>query len=286
MSNMTDGKKALALGEFEAAERKLMKALDAHPDKGELWWLLMLCKSECRDDAELERVLKARFSQAAENGEAVPSTPFDSMYCKNAVKYAASEKYSEYIKRVNAELSEIWRAARGREVKLAAVKPKKHTDKTRVIRALVYAALIFAACFGGVGIVGAAIVSNVMRTLGFIVFGISVAAAVALYAAAKRSGSKPRAAFAVLVGEVIVFAIALAAVGLILAERAYLIAGGVILAVSLVVGSFVLSRYTARRAAEKAAAKSKRSAEPRKAGGKNKNKRGEGNEKAYEDDFD
>ncbi len=283
---MTDGKKALALGEFEAAERKLMKALDAHPDRGELWWLLMLCKSECRDDAELERVLKTRFSQAAENGEAAPSTPFDSLYCKNAVKYAASDRYSEYIKRVNAELAEIWRAARGREVKLAAVKPKKHTDKTRVLRALVYAALIFAAVSGGVGIVGAAVESSVIRTLGFIVFGLCAAAAVALYTAAKRSGGKPRAAFALLVGEAAVFAIALAVVGLIAAERAYSIAGGVILALALVVGSFVLSRYTARRAAEKVASKSERSAEPRKAGGKNKNKRGDGNEKGYEDDFD
>ncbi len=150
MSNLTDGKKALAAGEFDVAEKKLIKALDRRPDDSELWWALMLCKFGFRNDAELESAVKAKYERAAENGDAPPPTPFDTSYCKNALKYAASSKRRDFVERVSAELNALWQSKRGKTLKAPKTDIKTFTVRDK-FRAALYTAITASAVGGGMG---------------------------------------------------------------------------------------------------------------------------------------
>ena len=114
MSNLTDGKKALAAGEFDAAEKKLLKALDKRPDDSRLWWALFLCRRQCRDDGELSASLAAEFERAADDGERPPRLPFDDTACKNALAFDRDGRNRSVVEKIQNELSELWQAKRGK----------------------------------------------------------------------------------------------------------------------------------------------------------------------------
>lgn len=188
MSNYTDGKKALAAGEFDVAQKKLVKALDNRPDDSELWWLLMLCKFGFRNDDELKTAVRAKYEQAAETDAQPPQTPFDTSYCKNALKYATTQKRSEFVSNFCAELSEIWKQKRGKALKApkTAVKPRAAHDVSKILL-YVFIALAFAS-----GAIGAyALFSHTTWALwtGFIsLIVFSAAAFIVRSRVAKRKG--------------------------------------------------------------------------------------------------
>ncbi len=141
----------MAAGEFAVAEKKLFKALDNRPDDSELWWMLMLCKCGLRNDGELVDAVKAKYESAADTPDAPPpQTPFDTSYCKNALKYATTPKRREFVERVMSELSEIWQSKRGKPLKTpkTKVKPSVKCDVSKIV---LYAALAIAAVGGGLG---------------------------------------------------------------------------------------------------------------------------------------
>ncbi|MDE7464222.1 MAG: heme biosynthesis HemY N-terminal domain-containing protein [Clostridiales bacterium] len=128
VSNLTDGKKALAAGDFATAEKKLIKALDHRPDDGELWWSLMLCKCGFKSDEELETAVKAKY-ESADADAPPPPTPFDTSYCKNALKYGASPKHKDFVERVSAELSDIRQAKGGKALKAPKTNIKTYSKR-------------------------------------------------------------------------------------------------------------------------------------------------------------
>ncbi len=200
MSNLTDGKKALAAGDFSTAEKKLLKALDRRPDDGELWWTLMLCKCECRNDGELEKSVKAQFVECARSGGKAPSTPFESTYCKNALAYETGTRRREFVKKINAELFELWRAERGTGLKTAAVKPKrKPVDKCAVIRGCMYAAIAAATVGGMLGVYSVYAQSRWAMYVGFITFIVFAVASAALRYAVIRTGGNAKGALPLMI---------------------------------------------------------------------------------------
>ena len=113
MSNLTDGKNALAAGDFATAEIKLGKALDTHPD-----------------DGELEEKLFAEFTDAARKGAPEPPLPFNDAYCQNALRYEKGTKRRDFVQSLVGRLDGIWIAARGRSIKSVRM-PKRSAPKAR-----------------------------------------------------------------------------------------------------------------------------------------------------------
>lgn len=138
----------MAAGDFALAEKKLLKALDRRPDDGELWWSLMLCKCGIKSDGELESAVKQKYESAEGNNP--PPTPFDTSYCKNALKYSVSPKRKEFVERVSAELSEIWQAKGGKALKAPRTNVKTFTRRD-CLGVTVSAATAVAAVGGALG---------------------------------------------------------------------------------------------------------------------------------------
>lgn len=228
MSNMTDGKKALAAGDFELARKKLTKALDGRPNDGELWWALMLCKYRWKNDGEMETELEAQFIRAARSGAPAPSTPFDSVYCKNALAYSASTKRRDTVARINAKLSGIWEEERGKKLKLTEHKVKASRSGTLNIAAIVtYLILIVEVIGAGVAVCGVYVYVKWAQILGLTVFAAcAVAWAVAGRMSANK-GAKVKGAYALGAVVLLVGGIALASVGFATANRAALISAAI-----------------------------------------------------------
>lgn len=149
MSNLTEGKKALAAGEFDVAEKKLIKALDHRPDDSELWWALMLCKCAFKNDDELVAAVKQKYEIAADEGLSPPPTPFDTSYCKNALKYATSTKRRDFVDKLSGELSDIWEKKRGKALKAPKTNIKARSKKDNLAVAA-YSCVGIAAVGGGI----------------------------------------------------------------------------------------------------------------------------------------
>ena len=193
MSNLTDGKRALSAGDFEVAEKKLFKALDYHPDDGELWWAVMLCKYGFRNDGELIESVKADFSECARSGKKPPQTPFDSTYCKNALSYEKGTRRREFVEKLNAELSELWQQERGTSLKLSAPRPKrKAVGKVEIMRGFMFAAMALLAVGGIIGVYSIYAESRWAMYVGFILFIVCAIAAAGLRLAVKRAGGDVR----------------------------------------------------------------------------------------------
>lgn len=202
MSNLTEGKKALADGEFVKAENKLLKALDNRPDDSELWWSLMLCKFRFKSDDELKAELCARYESAAKSGEAAPESPFDSQYCKNALRYAINTKRRGFIDGVNAELSAIWERERGKPLhikKTPDYKPPKHIDYKKIVKPIAYA---FAAAGAVLMVFALFLAVSTALTAGAIVFYVFATIGSCMNYLQKREARGARAA---LVSRVIIF---------------------------------------------------------------------------------
>lgn len=193
MSNLTDGKKALAAGDFGVAEKKLYKALDNHPDDGELWWAIMLCKYGYRNDGELADAVRMKFVDCARAGIKPPQTALDSTYCKNALNFEKGTKRREFVERLNAELSELWQQERGTKIKLFAPKPKrKAVGKLEIMRAFMFTAIALLAVGGLIGVYSIYAESRWAMYVGFILFIICAITAAGLRIAIKRAGGNVR----------------------------------------------------------------------------------------------
>ena len=139
----------MAAGEFDVAEKKLIKALDHRPDDSELWWSLMLCKCGFKNDDELVSAVKQKYESAADEGLAPPPTPFDTSYCKNALKYATSTKRRDFVDRVSGDLSDIWQKKRGKTLRAPKTNIKTRSKKD-YIRAATFLSIAVAAVGGGI----------------------------------------------------------------------------------------------------------------------------------------
>lgn len=219
MSNMTDGKKALAAGEFDTAEKKLYKALEKRPDDSELWWCMMLCKCRFKNDDELEAGVKQKFAEAASAGKSVPPTPFDTTYCKNALSYATSTRRRDFVDRVNAELSELWREKSGKAYRPAKITQKRIYTQSDFLRVATYVAIALAAVGAGLAVFGVYDVSSVPLWAGFIVFILMSVTAAGLWYFTKRAGGDAKYAVGILTAVFFAACAALLFVGWITANK-------------------------------------------------------------------
>lgn len=232
MSNLTDGKKALAAGEFDAAEKKLLKALDKRPDDSRLWWALFLCRRQCRDDGELSASLAAEFERAADGGERPPHLPFDDTACKNALAFDRDGRNRSVVEQIQNELSELWQAKRGKPLKArrtaSAYRP---VDRASVLGGASYLIVLAVA-------VGAALIVYAVSTAarwalwtGAAVFVTSTVAMLAVRFLLKRAGGENKLAFGLTLGVYGVFAFALVIVGMFTGLTYASFIGGGVLAV-------------------------------------------------------
>lgn len=190
MSNYTDGKRSLAAGEFDAAEQKLLKALDRRPDDGGLWWALFLCKQRCRDDGELRSSLAAEFERAADGGLPPPELPFDTTPCKNALGFDRDGRHRKFVGELHKELSDLWLSKRGRPLK--GYKPAGEYRSRQRGAALGAATYLFAAlaAFGaGLIVYGVSAAARWALWTGAVLFVLSTAAAVAVRHALKNAAA-------------------------------------------------------------------------------------------------
>lgn len=265
MSNLTDGKKALAAGKFAIAETKLIKALDAKPDDSELWWCLMLCRSGYSCDAALVEGLKEKVENAAKEGGKFPDTPFSSPYCQNALKYAADGKRRAFIDRVNAELTELWREKTGKTVALKT-KEKKLAEKHVVYSRFCYAVLALAAVGAVVTVYGVLKNAVLITAVGAILFAAGIATDTVLRFLAKRAGKAPKGVLVADVALVTVTGIALLVVGMFGGSAATVRVASVMIVGAAVVAATMLFMRTRRRALEGRAARG--NADTRRSGNK------------------
>lgn len=273
MSNLTDGKTALAAGKFTTAENKLNRALDAHPDNGEIWWALMLCRAECKNDAELKTKLVASFTDAAKSGAPQPATPLDTPYGKNALRYAKGEsgqKRREYVNALVAELDEIWQAERGGKLKIREVKAARTRRKNfSASAAIVYALLSLCFVLGGLSAYGAFAGLAWLLWTGLGVFVAFEAIAVWIIYRAGRAEKKIPAAVPLAITAGVVFGIAVFATAFAANNRAALIAAAIIICIAAAVAAFVLMPAKKNGGRKSAAAEVKdKKAESEKAGTK------------------
>ncbi len=248
MSNYTDGKKALSVGDFSKAEAKLFKALDNRPDDGELWWAVMLCKCRCRNDDELISSLKASFTAAARENRPVPSTPFESTYCKNALRFERGGKRLEFVSSLNAELSEIWAAECGKPLKVKPPKKVKNIKSAHdgIGKAEIYKYLAYGA--GGVSAVGGVLAVYSIFALarwalwsGFIVFLVFAAASIVFRRLAKRAGGNAKYALALVVGVFAAVCVGLLVAGIVRHNRDVIIFSASVLVIIVMACSFNLT---------------------------------------------
>ncbi len=266
MSNYTDGKKALSVGDFAKAEAKLFKALDNRPDDGELWWSVMLCKNHCRNDDELISSLKASFAAAAREGGTAPSTPFESTYCKNALRFERGQKRKDFVSALNAELSEIWAAERGRPLK---VKPPKTVKKVKsanggIGKAEIFRCLTYAA--GGVSAVGGAlavysIFALARRALwsGFVVFLVFAVMSVVFRRFTVRAGGNAKYALPLIVGVFAAVCVGLLIAGIVRHNRDVIIFSASVLVIIVMASAF---RLTYNKFASRAVTRDKHAGDP------------------------
>ena len=258
MSNLTDGKAALAAGKFTTAENKFNRALDAHPDDGEIWWALMLCRAECRNDAEFSSKLKTAFTAAARNGAPQPATPLDTPYGKNALRYAKGEsgqKRREYVSALTAELNTIWQTERGDKLKFKNVKTVKQAKPKRSSAAAVTVYALIGLCFvlGGVSAYAAFAKTTWLFWVGTGVFVACEAAAVWLIYRSSSNGIKIAAAIPLAIIAGLTFGIAVFATAFAVNDRVALIAAAVAICLAAAIAAFKLlpakkERGQARRA--------------------------------------
>lgn len=238
MSNLTDGKKALRDGDFKTAELKLLKALDNHPDDGELWWSVMLCKSGYRSDAELSDAVKKMFIAAAKTDGRVPPTPFESPYCKNALRYERDGRRAEYIKSLYSELEPVWLEYTHKHLPSpVSVKPMRtHTRaevRYNVLSALTYIGIAVALCFGILGVYGLYVSAAWAMWTGFVGLGACIAASFAARHAAVKAGGRVKASAALIVTVLTAVSFAVLGVGVIAGNRTASIIGGAALGIIL-----------------------------------------------------
>lgn len=92
----------------------------------------MLCKCGFKSDDELIAAVKQKYESAADEGLPPPPTPFDTSYCKNALRYATSTKRRDFVDRVSGELSDIWQEKCGKALKAPKTNVKVRTKKDNV----------------------------------------------------------------------------------------------------------------------------------------------------------
>lgn len=224
MSNMTDGKKALAAGDFELARKKLTKALDNRPNDGELWWALMLCKYGWKNDEEMECDLTEQFTRAARSGAAAPSTPFDSAYCKNALAYSVGNKRRDMVARINSKLSGIWQEERGKKLRLTEPKVKQNRSGTISLYAVfTYLILLSEAVGAGVAAYGVYFYATTAQAIGLTVFAACAAGWLIIGRVSNGKGEKVKGAYALGTAVLLLGGIALATVGFAASSRVALI---------------------------------------------------------------
>ncbi len=296
MSNKTDGKKALEAGDFITAEEKLIKALEVRPDDSELWWAMMLAKSELKNDSELAVSVKNDFARAAKSGDGVPTTPFDTVYCKNALRYATDGKRRAFIKNLYAELNAVWLAARGKKMKPPVPRERKLPDIANIFLGIEYAAI-------GLMVIGVWLLcfSLLMREewalwTGFALLVVFALAAFIMMRVLKKTGVDASAPSVVLFTSIILSALALLIVGIFRGYDLISIMAGVVLAVAAAYGLYkLLARKKAfahnRGKAENAGTRDPYELGRRAAKDKNNNRSGakkpeKAVEDEYKDDFD
>lgn len=259
MSNLTDGKTALAAGKFTTAENKFNRALDARPDDGEIWWALMLCRAECRNDAEFSNKLKAAFAAAAKSGAPQPATPLDTPYGRNALRYAKGEsgqKRRGYVNALTAELNTIWQTERGDRLKFKNVKTVKQAVKPKSLSAsavTVYVLIVLCFVQGGVSAYAAFAQTTWLFWVGAGVFVACEAAAVWLIYRSASNGTKIVAAIPLAIIAGITFGIAVFATAFAVNNRVALTAAAVVICIAAAIAAFKLlpakkGRGQARRA--------------------------------------
>ena len=251
MSNFTDGKNYLAAGDFTSAAGKLEKALDAHPADGRIWWALMLCKAECKTEAELEKKLIREYTAAAESNGKPPENPVNGAYGKNALRYAPSDKYQSFATALNVKLGEIWQSyggkplKTGREIKREQVRSSKRggankstSGGTTVIA--FYAIVAAATVCGVLASVGIGVASKGLLWTGFALFAALLIVAAGFIVATNRAGKKIRGGTVTALAAGFVMEIIMSAVALSKADGAALIASIVMLVLTAGVTAFVL----------------------------------------------
>lgn len=246
MSNKTDGKKALEAGDYLTAEQKILKALDNHPDDSELWWSMMLIKSGFKNDAELASAVRDRFAAAAENGGGVPETPFDTNYCRNALRYEEGGRKRTFIKNLYAELNAIWLAARGKKLKAPIPREKKIPDVASIFTAVEYAVVFLMVI--GVWLVCYALLTYKTWALwtGFALVVVFALAAFILLRVLKKVGGGTGSVTVVLFTAIVLSALALLIVGVYCGYALITVMAGVVLAIAAAFGLYKL--FARRRA--------------------------------------
>lgn len=245
----------MAAGEFAVAEKKLIKALDHRPDDSELWWSLMLCKCGFRNDAELEAGVKSKYESAADRELPPPPTPFDTSYCKNALKYATSTRRRDFVDRVSSELSDIWLEKRGKALKAPKTKVKAKPRQKRDNLSIAMYTTIALSAIGGV--LGAyAVFDHATWALwtGYIAFIVFAVAAFILRMRYVKSGGSamiPDLMFAVMFMAV---AIVILIAGVVVGSRSVIILAVAILVLAVLVGGY---RFMCNRSDKKSAASGK-----------------------------
>ncbi|MCH5350613.1 MAG: hypothetical protein J1F39_01415 [Clostridiales bacterium] len=290
MSNKTEGKKALEAGDFTLAEEKLIKALEFHPDDSELWWAMMLCKSELRSDAELRASVTAEFKRAAEAGEGIPKPPFDTPYCKNALRYETDGRKRKFIQKLYDELNELWFSVRGKNPSLRAPREKKLPDIGKILIGFEYGAIALIAV--GVWLVCYALLVYKVWALwtGFAVLVVFALAAFILVRVMGKFGVKTDNASVALFTVIVLSALSLLTVGILRKYQMVIIMASVVLAIAAAIGIYRLfaRKKTApnksdTRDPNELARRARGETKQKHSGGKPAEK-GEGNE--YQDEFD
>ena len=236
MSNLTDGKKALVAGDFATAEKKLIKALDHRPDDSELWWSLMLCKCGFKTDAELETAVKAKY-ESADADDPPPPTPFDTSYCKNALKYATNSKRKDFVERVSAELSDIWQAKGGKALKAPKTNIKTYTRRD-YLGIATYASTCVAAI--GSGLAAYALFEHATWALwtGFALLIVFAAAAFVLRSFFFKAGGNPKAADIALIAVIAATGVVVLVAGIVIGSKSVIILAAAILVLAALIGCY------------------------------------------------
>lgn len=236
MSNLTDGKKALANGDFELAEKKLLKAIDLKPDNADLWWALALCSAGCRNDGELAESVKAEYERSAERGnKKPPKTTLDGEYVKNAICYEKNGKHAEFVEKLNAELEALWKDRTGKAVSLK-VKRKKYTSLATIHGRIGYVAVLFYAMFALSLLWALAVVNVAVIVVSIIGVAVTLILAIAFALSAKKKGKPTKAVGGLLFAVSTIASIAMIVVGALNGSKAVQTTATVLLVVTVIVG--------------------------------------------------
>lgn len=279
MSNFTDGKKALASGDFELAQDKFTKAMDVRAHDSELWWAVMLCKFKWRNDDELYAAVKQKFRAAAESGQSRPSTPFETSYCKNALLFDKTGRRAEFIEQLMREVAAEWLSIRGKPLKLTIKSARSSADRLNVCTIIAFTVAIIGAVLAVVGIM---IASKPLFWVGIGVFIAFAVVTTGLRFAVKKAGGNIRAAGALIIILAAMLCIVMLVIGLFYAVTTLVIIATVVLVIIAVGGAFNMAYKTReRRPTTRGARNSKRETAREKHGARGETLQKDGRAAAY-----